>query len=150
MRGHLGEILAVVGYHPPQSQAASAVNMTGFPLVAGAQTLFIVGAGTLGASATLDFKVQGATSLGGTYADVPSASITQMVKATDDNKIAVYAIDNAAIANLGLGYTHVRGVVTVGTAASQVTVIAIQAHLRRSDAADVDAAAVKEIKALVN
>jgi hypothetical protein len=150
MRGHLGENLAVVGYHPPQSQAAGAVNMAAIPLSPGSQTMFVVGAGVLGASATLDLKIQGATSAGGTYADIPGAAITQLVKASHDNNLAVFVIDNSAIANLGLGYTHIRGVVTVGAAASLVTVIAIQGRLVRSDAGDFDLAAVREIRALVN
>ncbi len=76
--------------------------------------------GVLGTSATVDFKLQQAkTSSGGTAKDIPGAAITQIVKATGDNKIAQINLDTASLDSAN-GYGYVAMICTVGTAASLV------------------------------
>lgn len=75
----------------------------------------LVHAGTLGASATLDCKVTECDTSGGSYTDVTNAAITQLVKATDDDKVAAIDVRLGDRANRK---RYVKIVLTVGTAAS--------------------------------
>ncbi|MFA5170418.1 MAG: hypothetical protein WC426_02550 [Sulfuriferula sp.] len=84
------------------------------------QIMAIISTGVLGASATVDAKVQQATSNAGAGAkDVTGKAITQIVKATGDNKQALINLraDDLDSAN---GFTFVAITLTVGVAASQV------------------------------
>lgn len=116
----ISESLAVLATIDPVSQAAGTVS-TGwvdqsvfFNLVALIQT------GVLGASATVDAKLQQATDSSGTGAkDVTGKAITQIVKATGDNKQALINLKEADLDTEG-GFRYVRLSITVGTAASQV------------------------------
>ena len=80
--------------------------------------LATVYAGTLGASATLDAKLEQATDASGTGAkDITGKAITQLVKATDDDKQAIIECRSEELDVAG-GFTHVRLTITVGTATS--------------------------------
>jgi hypothetical protein len=83
--------------------------------------LAVITTGVLGASATVDAKLQQATDSSGTSAkDVANKAITQIVKASGDNKVAMV---NAADTDLDAanGFSYVRLSITVGTAASLVS-----------------------------
>ena len=83
--------------------------------------LATVYAGTLGASATLDAKLQQATDGSGAGAkDITGKAITQLVKATDDDKQAIIECRSEEL-DVANSFTHVRLVVTVGTAASDAS-----------------------------
>jgi hypothetical protein len=74
----------------------------------------------MGASATLDGKLQQATDSSGTGAkDVTGKAITQIVKATGDNKQALINLRVQDLDTNG-GFAFVRLSITVGTAASLV------------------------------
>jgi len=76
--------------------------------------------GVLGSSATVDFKLQQATSSGGAGAkDITGAAIPQIVKASGDNKVAQINLntDSLDVAN---GFRYVSMIVTVGVASSYV------------------------------
>jgi len=80
----------------------------------------VIMAGVEGSSATVDAKLQQATSSGGAGAkDVPNSSITQFLKASDDNKEAIINFDTANI-DVANGFRFVRLSITGGTAASLV------------------------------
>jgi hypothetical protein len=79
-----------------------------------------VSCGVLGTAATVDFKLQQATSSGGAGAkDITGAAITQLVKATDDGKVSEINLDTASLDSAN-SFRYVRMVLTVGTAASLV------------------------------
>ncbi|MBN8520261.1 MAG: hypothetical protein J5X22_21130 [Candidatus Accumulibacter sp.] len=84
------EELSILASFDPISQAAATVT-TGWVSVANFHAfLAVIQTGVMGASATLDAKVQQAQDSGGTGAkDVTGKSITQIVKATGDNKQAL-------------------------------------------------------------
>jgi len=68
----------------------------------------------------VDFKLQQATSSGGAGAkDITGAAITQIVKASGDNKVAQINLntDSLDVAN---GFRYVSMIVTVGVASSYV------------------------------
>ena len=117
------EMLAILATIDPISQGAGTVT-TGwvdagqfFALEAIIQT------GVLGASATLDGKLQQATDSGGTgVKDVTGKAITQIVKATGDNKQAIINMKGADLDVEG-GFRYVRLSLTVGTAASLISAV---------------------------
>jgi hypothetical protein len=94
------------------------VNATGF-----AGGMFaVVQAGVLGAAATVDAKLQYAQDGSGTgAADIPGKAITQILKATGDNKQAVIRVPRWQIDMASSpGHPFVRLSITVGGAASLV------------------------------
>lgn len=84
---------------------------------------FIVQAGTLGSSATLDFYVMECATSGGTYTRLSGKSITQLTQAgTDSDK---QAIVNVSAEELTSGYRYIKGSLRIGTATSDAAVIAL-------------------------
>lgn len=102
----------------PVSQGAGAVNSAWVSAANFERFLALIQAGVLGAAATLDAKIQQAQDGAGTGAkDVANKAITQLVKATDDGKMAMINLrdDELDVAN---GFSFIRVVLTVGAAAS--------------------------------
>lgn len=58
------------------------VNGTGYSRV-----MWLVQTGAAATGATIDFKIQSATATGGTFADVASAALTQVLAATGASKL---------------------------------------------------------------
>ena len=141
----LSENLAVVATIDPDAYAAAAYNSDIIDMKLHRRVLFIVQAGELGASATLDFKVQeGAASDLSDAADLTGKAITQLTKAgTDDDKQALVEVTAEEVAAAGGRY--IRGVMTVGTAASDCGLLALAAFSRYGDAAANDLSTVDEI-----
>lgn len=109
------------------------------------QILAIVMAGTLGTSATLDAKLRQATSAAGAGAkDITGASITQLVKATDDDKQAIMSLDVDAL-DIANGFRYVALSMTIGTATSDAAGLIIGLAPRVGPASDNDLASVDEI-----
>lgn len=139
-----GAAIAADGIHSASQSAAEkltgAVDLSKFR-----QVLFIIDAGTLGTSGTLDFAVQGSDAVGGTYTAIPNAAITQLVKATDDNKYAIVSVKAESVSALGLNYAFIKGALLPGTAAANSAVIVLGEATRFEPASGIDATAVKQI-----
>ena len=114
------EQAAVLATIDPVSQGAGAVT-TGWVSAANFHRLAaVIQTGVLGTAATVDAKLQQASDSSGTGAkDVTGKAITQIVKATGDNKQAVIEMsgDELDVTN---GFSYVRLSITVGAAASLV------------------------------
>lgn len=112
------EMLAVLGTIDPATQAAGAVS-TGWISVANhLGFLALVQTGVLGTSATVDAKLQQALDSAGTGAkDISGKAITQIVKATGDNKQVLVNVKPEELDTVN-GFGFVRVTVTVGVAAS--------------------------------
>ena len=112
------ELLAVLATIDPVSQAAGNVT-TGWISVANHHGLLaVIQTGVLGASATLDAKVQQATDSSGTGAkDITGKALTQIVKATGDNKQALINVKPEELDTVN-GFGFIRLSITVGVAAS--------------------------------
>ena len=112
------ELFSVLATIDPASQAVGTVT-TGWISAGNHHTLLaFVQSGVLGTGATLDAKLQQATDASGTGAkDVTGKAITQIVKATGDNKQALINLrpDDLDVTN---GYAYVRLSLTVAVAAS--------------------------------
>ena len=112
------EMLALLATIDPATQAAGAVS-TGWVSVANhLGFLALVQTGVLGTSATVDAKLQQALDSSGTGAkDISGKAITQIVKATGDNKQALVNVKPEELDTVN-GFGFVRVTVTVGVAAS--------------------------------
>jgi hypothetical protein len=116
----LSQALAVVGRIPAAAVAVGNVLTGAIDLSKGRRWLFVVDAGTPGASGTIDFVVKAATTSGGSYTNISGTSIVQLT-ATGVGLVEVTA---EAIQGLNLGYAFIKGSLTVGTATSPVSVVA--------------------------
>jgi hypothetical protein len=139
------EVVALCGRVAPISQGVGSVS-TGWVAVKDFHRfLAVIQSGVLGAAATLDGKIEQATDAGGTGAKAVSGkAITQMVKATDDNKEAEINF-SAADLDLDNSFTYARLTLTVGAAASLVAGQLLGIGPRFAPASDTDVASVKEI-----
>jgi hypothetical protein len=130
------EQLSILATFDPISQAAATVN-TGWVSVANFHSfLAVVQTGVMGASATLDAKVQQAQDNTGTgVKDITGKSIAQIVKASGDNKQALINFRPEDLDNAN-SFAYVRLSLTVGTAASVVaaSLLGINARYNTSDA----------------
>ena len=112
------EMLSILATIDPASQSAGSAT-TGWVSVANHHGLLaVVQTGVLGTLATVDAKLQQATdSTGAGAKDVAGRAITQIVKATGDNKQALINLKPEELDTLN-GFGFVRVAVTVGVAAS--------------------------------
>jgi hypothetical protein len=125
----------LVGIIDPDAYAAGAystgwVDMRKFNAIQA-----VVMAGTLGASATLDAKLEQASDGSGTgVKDITGKAITQLVKASNDDDQAIILLrdDELDVAN---SFTHARLTMTVGTATSDAGAVVLGHYARYTPAA---------------
>jgi len=138
----LSERLAVVATIDPDAYGTGAQSSDSIDMCYFDRVVFIVMAGDLGNNGTLDFKVQESAN-GSSWSDLSGKSVTQLTQAgTDSDKQAIVEV---RADELSAGYRYLRGVMTVGTAASDAAVIAIAGDLRYSPASSYDLSSVDEI-----
>jgi len=140
------EYIAISGVVDPDANAAAAytsdyVDMGKFESAVG-----IVLAGTLGTSATLDFKlVQASDSSGTGVKDITGKASTQLTQAgTDSDKQASIDV-RAEDLDTDNGFNHVALIMTVGTATSDCAAVLLGCNPRHAPASDNDLASVDEI-----
>lgn len=137
---------AVAGVIDPDAYSTGTQTTGWIDMGKFAAIMAIVQAGTLGASATIDAKLEQAQDSSGSGAkDVSGSDITQLTKAgSDDDK---QAIINCWSEDLDLenSFTHVRLSITVGTAACDAGGLVLGFDARYAPASDNDLASVDEI-----
>jgi len=112
------ELLSVLATIDPASQAAGVASTGWVPVANYFAFLAVVQTGVLGTSATVDAKLQQALDSSGTGAkDISGKAITQIVKATGDNKQVLVNVKPEELDTVN-GFGFVRLTVTVGVAAS--------------------------------
>lgn len=115
------EQVAILATLNPASVAASTVVTSWVPVANHHILAALLQTGVLGASATVDAKLRQAQDSSGTGAkDITGKSVTQLVKASNDNNQVTIECrsDDLDQAN---AFTHVALSVTVGTAASLIS-----------------------------
>lgn len=135
----ISEGLGVLASIDPASIAASTVTSSWVSAANFLSYLLVVQTGVMGASATIDAKIQQATDSGGTGAkDVTGKAITQLVKATGDNKQALldFRAQDLDAAN---GFGWIRISLTVATAASIAGALLYGANARFEQVKDATA-----------
>ena len=139
------ELLAILATLDPASQVAGTVS-TGWISVANHHCLLaVLQTGVLGTGATVNAKLQQATDGSGAGAkDIEGKAITQIVKASGDNK---QVLINARPEELDTvnGFGFVRLSVTVGVAASLVAAQVLGVNPRELPAHTANQAAVVQI-----
>jgi len=109
---------AILATMDPASVAASTVVSAWVPVANFHSIAALLQTGVLGTSATIDAKLRQATDASGTNAkDVTGKAITQIVKASGDNKQATIEVRGEEL-DVTNGFAYVALSVTVGTAAS--------------------------------
>ena len=139
------EQMGILGVISPVSQAPGAVSTGWVAAQNFDQLCALIQTGVLGASATVDAKLQQAQDNAGTGAkDVTGKAITQIIKASGDNVQALINLrpDNLDVNN---GFNYVRLTITVGTAASLVGGMLCGFEPRLYAVTDIDAASVVQI-----
>ena len=144
MQGLLTEKLAVLGTIDPDAYGTGTQGSDWMDMKMFFQALFALLLGTLGSSATIDFKVQEAkTAAGGDAQDLSGKAISQLTEAgTDSDK---QALINVRADELSDGYRYVRGVLTIGVAASDVGLLVLGGDPSFSPASNFDLSSVDEI-----
>ena len=139
------ELLTILATLDPSSQAAGTTT-TGWISVANHHGLLtVIQTGVLGTGATVDAKLQQAQDSTGTGAkDISGKAITQIVKATGDNKQALINVKPEDLDTVN-GFGFVRLSVTVGTAASQTAAQVLGINGRELPANTSNQAAVVQV-----
>lgn len=139
------ELLTILATLDPSSQAAGTTT-TGWISVANHHGLLtVIQTGVLGTGATVDAKLQQAQDSTGTGAkDISGKAITQIVKATGDNKQALINVKAEELDTVN-GFGFVRLSVTVGTAASQTAAQVLGINGRELPANTSNQAAVVQV-----
>ena len=141
------ERAAVIAVIDPDVTTASTVTSTYASMVLFEQVMAVVQSGTLGSSATLDFKLVQATDSSGTSSkDITGKAITQMTQAGTDQS------DDQAVINcradeldVDSGFDHVAMVLVIGAATSDASAILLGLTARYGPASDNDVSTVGEI-----
>lgn len=139
------ENVAVLATYDPVSQGAATVTTGWVDMRKFLQLLVLVQTGVLGASATLDAKLQQATDGSGTSAkDITNKAITQIVKASGDNKQALINLKPEEL-DVNGGFCFVRLSLTVGTATSLVSACVLGILPRNGLGSDSNQAGVVQV-----
>jgi hypothetical protein len=135
----LSQGLTVLGYLAPSNHATGAdVSITNIDISKIRRLLVVVQTGVLGASATVDCKLQSSATSGGAYSDIAGSPITTI---TANNKVATIEIRDDEMPS---GNRWLQVNLAVGTAASQVGVIVLGAEAEFKPAKSQDIAAVTQ------
>lgn len=142
------ELAGIVGTIDPSAQAVGTLTSGWIDASKFQRFMAVVQTGVLGAAATLDAKLEQATDGAGTGAkDVTGKAITQIVKATGDNKQAVINLNPSEDLDFDNNFDFFRLSMTVAAAASQTSAALVGVHARQGIASDSDDADVVQIVA---
>ena len=143
----MSESLAVVGLIQPAALAPGETLSTAIDLSRFHRVLAILETGTLGAAGTLDMKLVGSATSGGTYTLIPGHAITQVVKATGDGKVVMIEARADWIGGLDPTIRFIKVSITVGVAASTSSLVVLGGVARWEPSSDYNLAAVAQIVA---
>jgi hypothetical protein len=120
LNSKISERLSLLAVISPVSQGVGAATSGWVDMRDMHRLLAVIQTGVLGTAATVDAKLQQATSSGGAGAkDISGKAITQLVKASNDNNQATIDLlaDELDVAN---SFRYVQLSITVGAAASLI------------------------------
>lgn len=145
--GRVSDKLAVVGVIQPQAITFGATGvLTGaIDMKDWERLICVVQSGTLGSSGTLDVQAEASATSGGIYALITGKAATQLVKATDDNKLVVIEVTQDDLAKVDKRYVKFHMVAGTANATAGCVVLGVPASYKK--ASDNDLAAVAEIVA---
>ncbi|MCA9906244.1 MAG: hypothetical protein KC547_20455 [Anaerolineae bacterium] len=143
----LSERLAVIATIDPDVTAAGTVITDEIDMSKYRRVMFIVMAGTLGSSATLDFSVKGgASSNAGSHSTaITGKSITQLTQAGTDESDRQAIVEVSATEVRAQSLRYIEGSLVVATASSDAAVIVLGEPAHALPATEIDLASVAEI-----
>lgn len=143
----LSEELAIVATIDPDAYTTGTQTSDIIDMRYHKRVMFIVEAGTLGSSATIDFLVFGDSAAAmGTEVALTGKAITQLTEAgTDSDKQAIVEVTAEELASQIVGGRYIRGKPAIGTATSDAGMMALADRSRYTPASDYDLASVDEI-----
>lgn len=126
----LSERLFVVATIDPDAYGTGAQTSDVIDMSLHRRVLFVVMAGTLASTATLDFLVKGDTASNGSFTTtITGKSITQLTEAgTDSDKQALLEVTAEEVA--AQGFRYIRGTMTLTTAGGDAGVVALAGDAR--------------------
>lgn len=145
VRGNIAESFGVVGCIDPDAYATGATNDDVVDMRYFEEVMYVVMAGTLGSSATIDFAVYGDTASNGAFSTlITGKSITQLTEAgTESDKQAIVRVTAEEVAAQGLRY--LRGKLTVGAATSDCGVVTLASPSAYEPVTAYDLSSVSEV-----
>lgn len=140
------DMAAIVGVIDPDAYAAGTYT-TGWISMSDFQSIMaVVSVGDMGASATIDAKLEQASDGTGTGAkDVNNGAMTQLTQVGPDSNKQVAIQCYAEDLDLANEFTHARLSVTVAVAASDMSAIVVGSAPRYAPASENDLTSVAEI-----
>lgn len=143
------QAVAVVACSDPDAYTTGDITDDIIDMANFEQVMFVVMAGDLGSSGTLDFQVyQGNTNALGSPKVITSAAITQLTQAgTDSNKQALVVVRQSDL-DVANGFRWIRGTLTVGAATSDAGMLALGFYPTFGPATDYDLTSVDEVVTL--
>lgn len=143
--GNIAENVAVIGIIDPDAYTAAAYTSSIIDMRYWREVMFIVLAGELGASATVDCLVKGSTASNmASPVNLTGKAITQLTQAgTDSDKQAIIRVTAEEVA--AQGYRYIQATLTVATATSDAGLIALGMHSRYQPSNEFDLSTVDEI-----
>ncbi len=141
----LNEKLAILATLDPASVAPGTVLTSWVHVSEVNNVMALVQTGVLGTAATVDAKMQQATSSAGAGAkDITGKAITQLTQAADDNKQVTIEVTQNDL-DMANGFEYVALSVTVGAAASIVGAALIGGNPRYAPTTSLNQAAVVQV-----
>ena len=134
--------VAVCATIDPDANAIGTVYSDAIDSAAFDTTCWALMCGTLGSSATIDFKLQSSATSGGSYADISGKAATQITQAGTDQS------DTQAVINCRAAESDnrfIRAALITGGATSDTAVIGLGLQPRHGPASDADLASVGEL-----
>ncbi|WP_226782747.1 hypothetical protein [Oceaniglobus trochenteri] len=142
----LATTLGVLASIDPDAYAAGTVTTAWVPCAQWQTYMAVISAGDLGASATVDAKIEQAQDASGTGAkDLAGAEITQLTQAGSDSNTQAIISFSAADLDMENAFGFVRVSLTVAAATSDAGAILLGDGCRYGPASEHDAASVGEI-----
>ncbi len=137
--GSINDHIAVVDVIDAQTITAGATGvLTGaIDMKDYRKIMCVISSGTLGTSGTLDAKVTGCATSGGSYVLITGKEITQLVKASNDNDIAIIEVDEEAVAKQGYRYVKLHMIAGTANSVSGAVVVGVPANFIVANNADV-------------
>jgi hypothetical protein len=89
------------------------------------RVMAVLMSGTLGSSGTLDMSATASATSDGTYTALTGKSITQLVKASNDNDVVVLEVDAGDLAKVGKRYLKFNVVAGTANATSALLVLGV-------------------------
>lgn len=133
--GKLNDFITIAGVIQSQAITAGATGVLSgaIDMAKFGKLQAVIMSGTLGTSGTLDAKFVESDASGGTYTAISGRAITQLVKATDDNKVCLLELKAS---DIGSGKRYVKLNLVAGTANATSAAVVLGAPLGNADASE--------------